>query len=535
MMDSGMSRQHGFGLIEVIVALVLIAVTAGSLLQLSKHYLSYGRESASREIALRILESKLDTFKSSRSLEEYQAISSGSEQQLLAEHTFNLGWEVSEWGWDKESEQWYQGTVDPLLSKKDIQLFITWQDGHPEPQQLFLQTSVTFITPLIAGPFGWPSANGLTHPLMSRVAYSPSAEPSVISFLLANDEYKESTLPSITLGTDNTPQSVAIDSVVYNSAQHKRQQQAFITLACDCQLASPALAKLPAQVELGQELSYWQMGVKIIKPTGSALVGQSALCTTCCADHFDGPAPHFNHWYNAEQWQQTQEAHRHFDSAQQPVSQLGSHYQEACRLIRRAGVFEVANDWQLIGLTIMSPDFLEQHLAAYQTYIEELVVTHLQEQISAGTHYQSDSEPLSFADYLSNLGVASELVLTPFSTQPLVARGLYVDLISPEWRQYLATTILNDASTAPLTPTQRAQLFKLAPMTEVDLTPLVKWHSQEPDIVDFTVPALLTAHLSGLTEVGALIRRSNSGLVGAALGAADAANTLSAELAVRVE
>lgn len=534
-MDRRGQRQQGFGLIEVTVALVLIAVTAGSLLQLSKHYLNYARESVGREMALRLLESKLDTFKNSRTLNEYQAISSGSEQQVLAEYTFNLSWEVSEWSWDKDSEQWYAGAEDPAVSKKDIQLFIAWQDGHAEPQQLFMKTSVTFITPLIAGPFGWPAVHGLTPSLAPKVSYSSSEEAGVVPFLLATGEYKESRLPEITLDVDNIPQRVTMDSVVYSSAKHKRQQQAFITQACDCQLASPTLAKLPAQVEVSQELSYWRAGAKVIKSSGHALAGQPAVCSTCCTDHFDGPAAHFNHWHNAEQWQQTQTAHRHFDSAQQPVSQPGETYKEACRLIRRAGVFEVASDWQLIGLTIMSPDFLEQHLAAYQIYMEQLVVAQLQEQISAGSHYHRDSEPLSFVDYLSTLGIVSELVLTTTSTQPLVARGVYVDLLSPEWRQYLATTVLNNTPTAPLTPTQRAQLFTLAPMTEVDLTALVAWHSQAPDIVDFSAPALLTAHLSGLAEVSALIRRSNSGLVGKALGAADAANTLSAKLAVRVE
>lgn len=534
-MDSRGARQQGFGLIEVMIALVLVAVTAGSLLQLSKHYLNYARESTSREMALRLLESKLDTFKSSRTLNDYQAISSGSEQQVLADYTFNLNWEVSEWSWDKDSEQWYSGAEDPALSKKDIELFITWQDGHSEPQQLFMKTSVTFITPLIAGPFGWPEAHKFTPTLVPNVSYSPSEEPGVVPFLLANGAYKESTLPKITVDADNIRQRVTMDSVVYSSAKHKRQQQAFITQACDCQLASPSLAKLPAQVELSQELNYWRAGAKITKSSGSALVGQPAVCSTCCNDHFDGPAAHFTHWHNAEQWQQAQAAHRHFDSAQQPVSQTGEHYKEACRLIRRAGVFEVASDWQLIGLTIMSPDFLEQHVAAYQTYIEQLVVMDLQEQISAGSNYQRSSESLSFTDYLSTLGIASELVLTASSTQPLIARGVYVDLLSSEWRQYLATTILNDAPTAPLTPTQRAQLFTLAPMTEVDLTPLVEWHSQVPDIVDVSAPALLTAYVNGVTEVTALIRRSNSGLVGSALGVADGENTLSATLAVRVE
>src|SRR5699024_6504182 len=104
----------------------------------------------------------------------------------------------------------------------------------------------------------------------------------------------------------------------------------------------------PDQIELNQGLSYWQVGDEAVKPSGVAVAGQPALCTVCCADHFDGLETHFEHWHNAKQWQQTQMTHHHFDNLQQPVSQLGSRYQEACRLIRRAGAFEVANDWQLV-------------------------------------------------------------------------------------------------------------------------------------------------------------------------------------------
>ena len=63
-----MKRQQGFGLIEVMIAFIVVAITAGSLLQLNKSYLEYSRDGRNREVALRLAESKLDELRYFRNL-----------------------------------------------------------------------------------------------------------------------------------------------------------------------------------------------------------------------------------------------------------------------------------------------------------------------------------------------------------------------------------------------------------------------------------------------------------------------------------
>jgi Tfp pilus assembly protein PilV len=125
-----MRRQNGFGLLEVMIAFILVAVTAGTLLQLNKVYLEYSRDGRYREVALRLAESKLDELRGFDSIADYQAIvgSSSPESVQVDDTDYAIEWEVTDYGWDGSA--WVTPPPSGVASgKKEIEIAVGWSQS----------------------------------------------------------------------------------------------------------------------------------------------------------------------------------------------------------------------------------------------------------------------------------------------------------------------------------------------------------------------------------------------------------------------
>lgn len=148
-----MKQQSGFGLIEVMVAFVILALTAGSLLQLSKQYLSYSRDGRTQEVALRLVESKLDELRHQQLSLGYNSVVPGSDTSRLMETDFTETWTVEAKAWSVAQDQWL-APVSGVSNKKDVKVSLSWQDSQGVLNTIALESAITPITPLYAGPFG---------------------------------------------------------------------------------------------------------------------------------------------------------------------------------------------------------------------------------------------------------------------------------------------------------------------------------------------------------------------------------------------
>ncbi|MCT7654980.1 type II secretion system GspH family protein [Oceanimonas sp. NS1] len=110
-----MKRQHGFGLIEVMLAFIIVAATAGTLLQLNKSYLEYSRDGRSREVAMRLAESKLDELRRFQTRSGFDAIANGSDSISLNDIAYGRSWAVTTYSWNSVSLDW----VTPSSSVQD--------------------------------------------------------------------------------------------------------------------------------------------------------------------------------------------------------------------------------------------------------------------------------------------------------------------------------------------------------------------------------------------------------------------------------
>lgn len=535
-----MKRQQGFGLIEVMIAFIVVAVTAGSLLQLNKSYLEYSRDGRNREVALRLAESKLDELRYFKDKQGYQNIASGSESTALDGVTYELDWTVDDYGWDGSA--W----VSPLPSgvtsgKKEVTVTVDWDDpadlNDTGMKQSFTLASV--ISPnqsISGGPFGTGAPNnglGLGGP---NVAHTPGTVPNVIPIILGDGITQETSRPLPKLAQQGGSDSlrVAFNTNAYDSSSKKSQVQDMATVSCNCKLSSSEEdgLDLPSKRSAVSGLSYWVKGETASKKTGVPQQNQDPLCATCCASHFDGPENKFSHWYDAIK-RNNVPPHGHYTAGDTLATIEGNSYLEACRLVRINGFYEMANDWNLVALNIFDAGIFADSgvLSAYQSYVKEIVTDYIRGQIKSEGNYnnQTYSTPLSFSAYLANSGLAistTNMVDVAPGPDQLMARGVYVDIISPEYRQYLKDEVMGgDADASP------DNLLKFVPFYDVNLTLLANWKSSNSANISVTDDpvqtmvdssqqyygtysrGLINAHKEGTSAtISATIRRSNSGI-----------------------
>ena len=150
-----MKRIRGFGLIEVMVALVLIAVMAAALLPLSQRYLTASRDARQLEVALRLAESKLDELRHFAQQNQPQLLVSGDGVQQVMLSEFSLQWTVQSFNWQPTPQAWQPAANGAQFSgKHQVLVTVTWLNSHDEPQSFSLSTAMVALPTLTAAPFG---------------------------------------------------------------------------------------------------------------------------------------------------------------------------------------------------------------------------------------------------------------------------------------------------------------------------------------------------------------------------------------------
>ncbi|OXS15848.1 hypothetical protein CGX12_06800 [Zobellella denitrificans] len=557
-----MRRQNGFGLLEVMIAFILVAVTAGTLLQLNKVYLEYSRDGRYREVALRLAESKLDELRGFDSIADYQAIvgSSSPESVRVDDTDYAIEWEVTDYGWDGSA--WVTPPPSGVASgKKEIEIAVGW--SQPDGDEVLLAESV--LSPNLSigsGPFGTGNDKAELGMGGPDVVHTPGTFPTVIPVELGDGLKQETSrpLPKVARQGNSESTRVSFSTVVYDGGNISRQEQELVSVSCACTITSSEDASLPAQRSIIGELSYWLRGGSASKARGTAANHQDPLCGRCCAHHFDGSANEFSNWYDLLKWQAANGPHGpHGHYSGSPGSwvqatSLGNPYWEACRLARINGVYELANDWNLVAFNIFDADLLLQPAvqAAYQDYVKMVAQEYIRSQVEDGSSFNTAGyySPMDFSNYLDEQGIVptTDLEIIPGPRQ-LMARGIYVDMISPDYRAALLNGVMDGNEQA--TPDN---LLRYVPFYEVNLTLLADWQPTDSTVASVTSEPVQTVvdssqnyygvysrglvdgkQAGGPVTITATIRRSNSGITAfRPLSEFEESDVLSSQLQVTV-
>ena len=495
--------QAGTGLIEVLVAILVLAVGMLGMSKLNGLLIRDGGTANNRAIAVSLAQEKLDDL---RGFKWLNAISSYGENCgagffCFSEIATNAGGYEAANGTlrfptgtvtvsnTSFNRTW---TVVDNDSFKFVIVTVNWTDQNGAASE--------FLTSAIWGDDASVTAFGAAGPGIAlggpKVPYV--AETDAVRIEIGSSAYKESSKPVPDVSQHGDSTMVTFESTAYTTPDNKTtSKEEFVTLSCVCEFeaTNTRQGRSPTRMiwnnqtkELEPELGELIPKVTGRKPTSGNAANQPALCDSCCRDHHDiAGDTHPKYQPSRPSGDYSNGDHKHYwpNNSGTLVETSSGNYLEACRFERVDGLFYAMQDWKMVDLVVMPKDsYLDDSTAMnkYQTYLEGLIAN------SVGGD-APDKNLLEDRNFLS---------LAQGQQAQLLARGLYIDPIY-ECRPgavgvisgkvcvggvptSLDANYTSDVSALRLADTSGAWR-KLVSFNEVNLTVLASWNSNQPSRV----------------------------------------------------
>ncbi|TJY62075.1 hypothetical protein E4T66_07515 [Sinimarinibacterium sp. CAU 1509] len=542
----GSSGQRGVGLIDVLLAVVVLGLGAVGLVKFQSVVMREGNSTKARSVAVQMAKAKLDDLRSYSQLAAGAAGVFGYDElgPTTAAVNANVGgaekadgtlelpsgsvtvggvnytrsWTTTRYYLCRDNEAaksvncastpWPSGLADK--SRPDfyaLAVTIAWADVDGSRQVVMNDTAAADDP--FTGAQGLASASSGTAPV---VTYVPGAAPNVIAIDVGGGQKKETTNPTPTLRRHgNTVKNTVAtyETIRYNATTDTITRQQFVTLNCSC-------------TQLGTGTGKNLLGEQVQKHTGRPSDDFQAFeCKICCRDHhddatcdpssdtgkkncFDPYRPTSDYLYDAVTGDVID--HKHYTANQQLANSTGDDYVESCRLVRTDGYLLVAQDWRMLTINAIPSSFFgtggvanATNITNYGTYVKNYVSA----VISGGT-------------VPSTIWSTSETV-NQDATDQLLARGIYLDYLDDATKTtYTGRISANDAT-----------VWQEIPFYEVNLTKLAQWVSGNNSVATVSNDALVTetagqdlysrglvlAKAAGTTAATARARVSNTGVI----------------------
>jgi type II secretory pathway pseudopilin PulG len=481
-------------LVEVFVALLVLSVGLIALAKLQVDLVRGGGESRARTSALALAEEKIEDLRTF-SLKNAAvgatwpvAVSQPLAWSFIANDAggrisggavtragvqYNLTWTSS-----LQSTDGATATGGYQSFYKVVNVNVGWTGADGVAQTVSLAASIPDtppgLTKLASALFGNPEG-----PVLEYDNYDA---PQVISVPidLGRSRHRETSkpLPDVLAQGDYAHQ-VTFDVVNYHHLPDDRfavdRRESFVTVNCRCTLEASGPGRGPATFVLTGSLLRDKPGTVLsskphtgtVRTSGSRSVSsQPELCSVCCRDHHDAGA---QYRYNPTDT----DDHAHYfwnESAggyEGPVS-VGQAYDEACRMKRVNGIFQVFEDWNLVAINAIPEVDLSGDVSAYRDYVASVVRNY----VTGGS--------------LPTAPTFSSVTVTPGGAAQLQGRAIYIDYMSAEEKA---------AAAALITADDNVSFLESVPWYEINLTKLAQWKLQDTNSTN----DYLTAPVTGET------------------------------------
>ncbi len=463
--------HKGFSLIEVMVALLVLAMGVLAVVKLQGVLIQSASDSTQRAVAVSLAQQKIDDLRSFTDRAGFVAIGNNVGGEIEASpvefeierepYRYALWWEVDE----------------PTGESKIVNVFVAWLDEAGGRQEINLETMVDSYVPALTSLPGKASPGG-TPP---KVPFTPEPAPDVIDIAVdtGGDRFRQTSRPAPEVfsrgGGENT--IVSFDVMTYRNdagSSFATRQEEFVSVDCNCELAGTGRRMTPA-------FSFWN-GDTRVDHKGEWVTEQTAvekgntkeaeaLCQICCRDHHEIPGR---------------------ESARFPLNvpysfgagvQRGNEYRQSCRMKRIDGVFRVFQDWNLGDITVLNRlqllEAVEEGqktlLETYQTYVEGLVVF---------LATDDGTQPLKPAD-------RTPVELPVNAGRQLQSRGVFLDNVYCDKDKDYCEGGKNPDSYKTAVR-ENPDGLELVPFAEVNLTLLSEWMSGNEDGVSVTNEPVVT-------------------------------------------
>ena len=468
-------RQRGLSLVEVFVALLILSVGLIALAKLQVDLVRGGSDSRARAAALAVAEAKLEDLRTFSLKQAAPGVTwpvAANQPVAWSMIADNAGGRIASGALTQAGVQYnvswtatQQSTDGPVAGGgnqsffADVAVNVSWTGPDDVPQTVTLAASIPDTPPTLTALASMPITGGDGPQLL----HTPGEAPEVIAVPIdvGGSTRRETSkpLPTVKKTADST--MVTFEVVNYNaSTLAVQRKEDFATINCRCAFASTGAARTPAKVVVSGNLLRDQPGKIVTKTIGiPANAQQPPLCNICCRDHHDVTDGGVDYRYNPE----ANSNHAHYLKTDLNTVVNSGNYDEACRLKRVNGIFQVFEDWNLRTLTVLPKTDLELGAPKADDYIQavqDFVIAYANAKANNGTPPTS----LTFTP--------SDGALDPNAKQWL-ARAIYIDDMPSDLLTRI-DAILDDGDTS-----NDASVLSLVPFYEVHLTKLADWISRD--------------------------------------------------------
>jgi prepilin-type N-terminal cleavage/methylation domain-containing protein len=505
--------MRGFSLIEVMVALVILAVGILGISKLQSTLIRNSSDANQRAVAVSLAQKKIDDLKSFAKLTvgttsdavpdawagvgaiaatnlsfEHIANSQGgamcpsgldaadaaivavrcpdaADLLEIANYAYSIDWDVTDY--------YYTGSpaiaTTPVPAGTDadfkrVTLHVAWTDEVGDDQSIELDTVIDSYAPALTALANNSSTGGIP----PQASYLPEAAPDVIDITVdtgaGTKRQTSKPLPDAVKTGSDANTLVTFEVISYHvdpddsSEFFADRQEEFMTVDCTCVLsASPAVAYPPGHVvwDEGDEDRYDFVGTPISKATATQTGNANAVdavCTVCCRDHHDDTASVVKYVAGTATGD-----HAHY-KADSTVAASGDEYIESCRFKRINGVMRIFQDWNLLDLTVMNRDDLHDGdplQIQYTAYVTQLLKD------------QAESTALATKPPLR-----TPLAQDTDEITQLESRGVYIDNV-----YNVSTGALSSEYASYIADSSNLDRLERIPFAEVNLSLLSLWSS----------------------------------------------------------
>ncbi|MFW5450455.1 MAG: prepilin-type N-terminal cleavage/methylation domain-containing protein, partial [Methylophagaceae bacterium] len=375
------NKNRGFSLIEVMVALLVLALGILGISKLQGTLIKNSSDANQRSVAMTLAQKKVDDLKSFVHLDadldndpstpdatwdptdpldeqSYAFIADNaggtitSGNMTVGNYAYALSWEASPYFYASSGVNPTSTAGASIVSQfKQVEVTVAWNDETGTAQSVVLETVVDAYAPDLTAL----SDNSHDGGDLPRARYTPELAPDVIDIEVdTGGGIKRQTskpLPDAVSQGSNSNILVSFEVISYHqdgSEFIRDRQEEFVTVDCHCNLSAADATAFPPGHILWNETDNDRhdfVDLPISKASGSETNNVNAveeICDTCCRDHHDDSASPVKYVEGTAIGD-----HPHYRASGALATTPGHEYIESCRFKRIDGVLRVFQDWDL--------------------------------------------------------------------------------------------------------------------------------------------------------------------------------------------